>query len=253
MAGGLAVGPDWLLRAGQQKANATPVLSAFSLPRFVDPLPMLPVAQKSGYKPRPDDSTTRAAYYRVEMREIAAKVHRDLPPTRQWGFGSVVPGPVFETRKGEGVLVEWVNALPAKHFLPIDHKIRGAEADKPEVRTVVHLHGAKTRPDSDGYPEDWFVPGKSSTCFYPNDQDATLLWYHDHAMGINRLNIYAGLFGSFIIRDSVEDALNLPAGKYEVPLVIQDRMFRKDGQLEYPTWAIPNRHGYPNLRATRFW
>jgi spore coat protein A len=58
-------------------------------------------------------------------------------------------------------------------------------------------------------------------------------------MGINRLNIYAGLFGSFIIRDSVEDALNLPSGKYEIPLVIQDRMFRKDGQLEYPTSGDP--------------
>ena len=112
------------------------------------------------------------------------------------------PGPVFDTRSGEGLLVEWVNELPAKHFLPIDHTLHGAEADKPEVRSVVHLHGGKTPPESDGYPEAWFVPGKSATCFYPNRQDAALLFYHDHAMGINRLNIYAGLQGLFIVRDA---------------------------------------------------
>lgn len=183
------------------------------------------------------------------MRQFAAKIHRDLQPAKQWGFGSVVPGPVFETRKGEGVLVEWVNSLPVKHFLPIDHKLHGAEADQPEVRTVVHLHGAKVAPDSDGYPENWFEPGKSATCFYPNDQDATLLWYHDHAMGINRLNICAGLFGRFIIRDAVEDSLNLPAGNYEIPLVIYDRMLLKDGQLDYPTSGDPGSPWIPEFEG----
>ncbi|MFZ0588919.1 MAG: multicopper oxidase domain-containing protein [Bryobacteraceae bacterium] len=56
------------------------------------------------------------------------------------------------------------------------------------------------------------------------------LWYHDHAMGINRLNIYAGLFGSYFVRDEYEDALNLPRGKYEIPLAICDRLIvRFDG------------------------
>ena len=58
-----------------------------------------------------------------------------------------------------------------------------------------------------------------------------MLWYHDHAMGINRLNIYAGLLGSYIVRDKVEDELNLPTGKYEIPLVIFDRDFTLDHQL----------------------
>jgi len=127
-----------------------------------------------------------------------------------------------------------MHALPKEHFLPVDHTIHGAEADKPVVRTVVHLHGAKTRPESDGYPEDWIAPGKSSFYFYPNQQDATMLWYHDHALGINRLNVYAGLFGIFCIRDSVEDALNLPRGKYEVPLALYDRLLTRDAQLLYP-------------------
>ena len=75
-------------------------------------------------------------------------------------------------------------------------------ADLPEVRAVVHLHGGRTPADSDGYPGRLDVPGKSQTCFYPSGQDAALLFYHDHTMGINRLNIYAGLQGFFIVRDA---------------------------------------------------
>ena len=130
--------------------------------------------------------------------------------------------------------MEWVNELPNNHFLPIDHSIHGAEVDKPEVRTVIHLHGAKAPPQSDGYPESWYVPGKSAICHYPNGQDAALLWYHDHALGINRLNVFAGLLGLFIVRDEFEDALDLPRGKYEIPLAIYDRIFDLDGQLNYP-------------------
>ena len=120
-------------------------------------------------------------------------------------------------------------------------------ADKPAVRTVVHLHGAKTRPESDGYPEDWIVPGKSSLYYYPNQQDAAMLWYHDHALGINRLNVYAGLLGAFFIRDGVEDALNLPKGKYELPLILYDRLLTHEGQLLYPVSPDPQSPWVPEI------
>ena len=209
-------------------------INASSLAQFVDPLPLPEVIQPSGHRPSPDDSAVQLPYYRVAMRQFESKVHRDLKPTRFWGYGSSSPGPTFETRSGQGLLVEWVNELPEKHFLPLDHNIHGAEADKPEVRTVVHMHGAKARPESDGYPENWYVPGKSAVCHYPNRQDATMLWYHDHALGINRLNVFAGLLGAFFVRDEFEDALNLPRGKYEIPLVMYDRVFDLEGQLNYP-------------------
>ena len=140
----------------------------------------------------------------------------------------------METRSGQELSIEWVNELTGRHLFPIDHRLHGAEADKPELRTVVHVHGAKVRPEHDGYPEEWYAPGKSAVCHYPNDQEAAMLWYHDHAMGINRLNIYAGLCGAFVVRDAAEDALNLPKGAYEMPLVLCDRFVRKDGQLYYP-------------------
>ncbi len=132
-----------------------------------------------------------------------------------------------------------MNELPKRHLFPIDHNVHGAEADKPEVRVAIHLHGAKVPPASDGYPEDWRAPGKSSLYYYPNQQDAASLWYHDHALGITRLNVYAGLFGMFIIRDEVERALNLPEGKYEIPLMLCDRSFERTGQLFYPVSGDP--------------
>jgi spore coat protein A, manganese oxidase len=205
-----------------------------TLTPYVDPLPVPPIAQPSGLRPSPDDPALKLPYYRMAMREMECKIHRDLPATRMWGFGPCSPGPTFETRSNQGLIVEWVNELPQRHFLPIDHTLHGAEANLPEVRSVIHLHGGKTPPSSDGYPEHWYVPGKSATFHYPNRQDAATLFYHDHTMGINRLNIYAGLQGMYFIRDEAEDALGLPRGKYEIPLLVYDRFLLPNGQLEYP-------------------
>jgi len=224
-----------------------PALDPNSLARYVDTLPIPSFARPVGVRPDPRDPSKRVPFYRIVMREIQWNLHRDLRPTRQWGFDATVPGPTFMTRSGKPLMVEWVNALPQKHFLPIDHHLHGAEVGEPEVRTVVHLHGAKVPPESDGYPEDWYTPGKSKVAFYPNNQDAAMLWYHDHAMGINRLNIFAGLMGAYIIRDGVEEALNLPQGKYEIPLVIYDRMLDRDGQLYYPVSADPKAPWIPEF------
>ncbi len=218
-----------------------------TLAKFVDPLPIPPIAKPDRYQPSPEDPTVKIPYFRQAMQPFEMKVHRDLKPTRMWGFGAEFPGPTFDVRSGQEILVEWVNNLPDKHFLPIDRNLGGAGADQPEVRAVVHLHGGKAPPDSDGYPEDWIVPGKSALYHYPNKQDAAMLWYHDHAMGINRLNIYAGLFGAFVIRDGVEDPLNLPTGKYEIPLMISDRFFTPEGQLYYPVSGKANAQWVPEV------
>jgi spore coat protein A, manganese oxidase len=213
---------------------ARPTIDPSALAQFVDPLPIPAVLQTSQLRPSPVNPEEKIPYYRLSMRQFEATVHRDLKPTRMWGFESSFPGPTIEARSGKAMLIEWANDLPRTHFLPIDHNIHGAEAEKADVRTVVHMHGAKTLPESDGYPEDWYVPGKSAVYYYPNQQDAAQLWYHDHTLGINRLNVYAGLFGQFVIRDAAEDALNLPQGKYEVPLILCDRFFDLDSQLYYP-------------------
>jgi spore coat protein A, manganese oxidase len=219
-----------------QKASHPSVLpfqeapSAGPLASYVTPLSIPPVIrpQSAGRIP-------------IRMVPFRHQAHRDLPPATIWGYNGLWPGPTFEVRKGQPFSIKWSNLLPTTHFLPIDYTIHGSEETVPEVRTVTHVHGAQVWPESDGYPDSWFtsdgkngsVPGANPT-HYPNDQSARSLWYHDHALGITRLNVYAGLAGFYLIRDDEEDALNLPSGAYEIPLMIQDRSFGIDGSLLYP-------------------
>jgi spore coat protein A len=227
LTGAGALSPKLLLA---QAADAVPHAPGAlrNLARYVDPLPVPVVIRPKGP-------------VEVTMREFLTKVHRDLPPTRMWGYNGTWPGPTFETRRGQPITVKWTNKLPAKHFLPIDHTIHGAEESLPEVRTITHVHGLKVLPEHDGYPEAWSTAdGKTGPTYspnpsqYPNEQPASTFWYHDHALGITRLNVYTGLAGMYLIRDEEEDALNLPKGRFDIPLLIQDRSFAADGSLVYP-------------------
>ena len=114
---------------------------------------------------------------------------------------------MIETRSGKRVTDRVGQSSSRKHFLPIDHNLHGAEKDKPEVRAVVHVHGRKLRPKATVIPKTGMCPENRSLTHIPIEQEPATLWYHDHAMGINRLNIYAGLFGMYLIRDEFEDAL----------------------------------------------
>jgi spore coat protein A len=208
---------------------------ADGLAKFVDPLPIPD-------RIKPDGTLNGDLFFKVTMQPFKQKLHRDLPATSLWGYNAQWPGPTFEVRKGRPIAVQWRNNLPTRHPLPIDFTLHGAERPTPEVRTVVHLHGAKVLPESDGYPEAWFTNGfdktgpffEQKTYRYPNDQPATQLWYHDHALGTTRLNMFMGLMGTYFIRDDVEDHLDLPSGDFEIPLMIQDRTFNVDGSLAYP-------------------
>ncbi|MGA2848738.1 MAG: multicopper oxidase domain-containing protein [Terracidiphilus sp.] len=198
--------------------------------RYIDPLPVP--------KPLMSESTSKDGIeYRVRMLEFTKQLHSQLPPTRLWGYEGQFPGPTIEARRGKPIVVRWENHLPLHHMLEIDPRIHGAMPPAPEVRTVPHLHGARTRSESDGLPERWFTPGASALYAYPNSQEAATLWYHDHAVGITRLNVYAGLSGFYLLRDDEERGMGLPFGDYEVPLVLQDRTLDDQGQLAYaPTF-----------------
>jgi len=150
------------------------------------------------------------------------------------------------------------------------------------VPIVTHVHGAHTTEESDGYPEAWYLPAalnipkgyaETGTFYdyydkkynpgwapglakfsYPNDQRATTLWYHDHTLGMTRLNVYAGPAGFWLIRGGPDDVVldsrdgspailpgpaptvgDSPLGEYsEIPIVVQDRSFNADGSLFYP-------------------
>jgi spore coat protein A, manganese oxidase len=216
------------------------------LQKFVDDLPIPKTIS-------PKMRSRNGSYYEVTMTEFSQKLHRDLGPTRLWGYDGTFPGPTFEVMNHEAVFVKWMNDLPAKHLLPVDTTIHGSEMTLPEGRSVVHLHGGRTPAHSDGYPEAWFTRNFEHTgplferevYTYPNRERATMLWYHDHTVGITRLNIYAGLAGCYFIRDKHEQSLNLPNGNYEIPLLIVDRSFNPDGTLYYPS-TDPSLTGLPH-------
>ncbi|KAF1084437.1 Spore coat protein A [Sporotomaculum syntrophicum] len=214
-----------------------------TIPKFVDPMPIPAIARPVK---KNDSSEEKTSLYHIQMRKAKHRFHRDFPLTTIFGYNGTYPGPTIQVNKDIPVKVKWENKLPDTHFLPIDHTLHGT-MDTPDVRTVVHLHGANVEADSDGHPEAWFTsdnkyvgPKYTREVYeYTNHQAGGTLWYHDHALGITRLNVYSGLAGFYLIRDHLEKRLNLPRGPYEIPIMIQDKSFNKDGSLFYPDNATP--------------
>ena len=217
----------------------SPILDPSTLAAFADPLPIPAIAHPAGTRPDPDDARKQIPFYQLPIAETSVKLHRDLPPARIWTIGGTFPGLTLESPIAQGMIVEWQNRLPKKHLFAIDHDLHGAGRDIPDVRAAIHLHGGRTPAASDGYPEEWTIPGQSQTCHYPSLQHAATLFYHDHSMGINRLNTWAGMLGFCILRDAREDPLNLPSGPRDIPIAICDRTLRADGQLDYPVSEKP--------------
>lgn len=220
-------------------SECVPDLCPVVLTPYVDALPIPAVAQPVTGTPG------GAAEYVIPVREVWQRLHRDLPLTRVWGYGGSYPGPTFLATSGLPITVTWQNdlrdtlgALRTQHYLPVDPCMKGPDTEGATARIVTHLHGGHVPPESDGYPESTFLPGEQSTVVYPNNQPPGTPWYHDHAMGITRLNVMMGMAGFYLIGDPFETALGLPAGPYEVGLAIQDRSFHADGSFKYPaTWT----------------
>ncbi|OEV30224.1 copper oxidase [Streptomyces nanshensis] len=187
-------------------------------------------------------------------------------PDRPTGMGYL--GPTFSVTKNRPTVVKYRNELPTTHlFQFVIDRIRSGDpqltpvAPPPykshppfpaniNVWNVVHQHGGFTAPQSDGMPMQSFSPdgfqGESYSTLdpdrvrrneaiyaYTNRERSSMLWYHDHAMGMTSLNIYAGLAGLYLVRDPADKQLGLPRDEFEVPLILQDRSFHRDGSLAY--------------------
>jgi o-aminophenol oxidase len=200
-----------------------------TLDPFLDDLPIPSIVA-----PRSDDGTTRT--YEVAMRNGARKVHSQLPAsTPFWGYEGMYPGPTIEVPRDRNVVVTFRNCLdpPSDPANPRTQWPFGILPDDPggmpyfvppSPWTVVHLHGSPTRPEYDGWADNAYFANEGATHHYPCQERAALLWYHDHANMVTRLNVYAGLAGLYVVRNAAQEA-SLPQGAYELPLVLQDRDF----------------------------
>src|SRR5438876_7628501 len=85
------------------------------------------------------------------------------------------PGPTFEARRGRPIAVRWRNQLPTNHILQVAPTIHGAEPPIPEVRTVVHVHGLKVLPQSDGIPKRGLPTGLPRLGRHSNGRSTIIL------------------------------------------------------------------------------
>lgn len=225
-------------------------------PQFVNPLPIPSVID-----------ARNGGLFTIGISQFNQWLGLINPTTQQpmsttvWGYNGSYPGPTILAKRNTPVQVFWRNNLvngsnqPLPHLLPVDPTIHWAFDDIPNwqqygVPVVTHLHGGHSESASDGLPDAWFTPnfalkgqgfikGEAEPYYYSNSQEAATIWYHDHALGITRLNVYAGLAGYYLITDNNEMNLQstgkLPAPPYDLGLAIQDRMFKSNGQLFYPT------------------
>ncbi|HEY3497500.1 MAG TPA: carbohydrate-binding protein [Polyangiaceae bacterium] len=182
-------------------------------------------------------------------------------------FVRSVPGPIFDNIRGIPTLVRWRNEIHDPSFLPIDPTLHWANPLHIEppvvpftpfppgyadalfpVPHVTHNHGLMVQSGFDGIATEWFTPSPgavvgpsyvSNDYLKPNEQPSTTLFYHEHAMGMTRIGVYAGHVGAaYYIRDPNapldQPTSPLPTGQYEVPLVLLDRAFFTDGELNFP-------------------
>ncbi len=203
--------------AGRQLDSEVP------LPKpFRTPLPIPPVL-------RPVRSDDTADYFEITQRVGKAAILPALT-TEIWGYDGIFPGPTLVSRRGRRTVVTHRNALA--------------------VPVTVHLHGGRNAPEHDGYPTDLILPVNGSSdhhshrgrtavgvrdYVYDIDQPAATLWYHDHRMDFTGPQVYRGLAGFHLIHDEAEEALRLPDGERDIPLMIVDRSFAADGSFRYPS------------------
>jgi spore coat protein A len=216
---------------------------------------------------------TGVTHYTININQFLDQivpVSTGLGPTTLWGYDPANPlfpgsqkhlGGIIVGKKGAPIQITFNNNLPPFSIVPVDTTIPGA--NQAQNRAAVHLHGGHVPWISDGGPFDWFAPDgthglsflnnllnpnagpNQAEYYYPLDQSARFMWYHDHAVGITRLNAYSGLATAMIIRDDYENGLirqGLPnyveRGGFEIPLVFQDKIFVGPGILAAdPTWT----------------
>jgi len=236
--------------------KAQSLLDPKTQPQFVNPLPVPSIidARNGG------TFTINISQFN-QWLGLIDPISQQRLNTKVWGYNCSYPGPTIVAKKNVPISVFWQNKLvnennqPLPHLLQIDRSIDWAFKNDPAwqsygVPIVTHVHGGHTESASDGLPDNWYTPnfarkgpgfikGDIEPYYYQNDQEAATIWYHDHALGVTRLNVYAGMAGYYLITDNNETDLQtankIPSAPYDLGLAIQDRIFTTTGQLFYPS------------------
>ena len=207
-------------------------------------------------------------YYELHVRRnYIHSFHPELPPQTIWGYDGILPGPTFVERYGVPIMVRIYNDLPANP----------TGFGSPEISTHLHNLHSPSESDGfagDYYSATRYGPtitaaGAYQDHFYPNAyagyddpryRDANgkprgdprealgTLWYHDHRVDFTGPNVHKGLAGIYLLFDEIDSgdeldpnpkALRLPSGvgKYDIPLIFQDRQFDSSGYLYFDQFA----------------
>lgn len=156
-------------------------------------------------------STTNAEVWPGQLTEVIA-------------LNGSYPGPTIKVKRGE-------------EFSVVFNNQHSEEA-------TIHWHGLLVPELMDGQPKDAVLPGASYTYTFAVTQRAGTYFYHSHAHHITGKHVYKGFAGFFIIEDDDELQLGLPAGEFDVPLVIQDRRSANIPQFTYQPAMMDNMLGY---------
>jgi FtsP/CotA-like multicopper oxidase with cupredoxin domain len=272
-------------------------LSGNTVPKFVDALPTFNGRRSDGTTTQ--QITMQEFQQKVLPNSVyTGRPAPFNNGTFLWGYningqGASWPARTIESRKGIATTAIYTNSLANTHLqslLTVDQTIHWADplgttahnncvngpplaaaCTQPfsgPIPAVVHLHGNEVLSQYDGHPDAWWTPGVAqkgraffgTTYNYVNQQEATTLWFHDHALGTVRLNVYAGLAGFYFLRDNrdtgfANNPITLPAGPYESEMMLADRQFDTNGQLYFPDSDNPaNLNGPPgNPDKHPFW
>ncbi|HTK11652.1 MAG TPA: multicopper oxidase [Ktedonobacteraceae bacterium] len=271
-------------------------LAGAKIPQFVEPLPTFAGS-------RVKDTSFTISMQEFQQKVLPERLYAGLKSpfnagTYLWGYQvdnrpAHYPAYTIESVQSMPTTITYVNDLPdftksqLGSLLTVDQTIHWADplkqmgSTKPyqgPVPTVPHMHGAEVPSLFDGVPNQWFTqdgmhgkgyntfaatPANSAIYRYPNTQPATTMWFHDHALGMTRLSVFAGLAGFYLLRNQYDtglpgNPLNLPIGHQEVELLIQDRQFDTNGQLLFPN-GTPAKNptglngGPPNPSVHPYW
>jgi FtsP/CotA-like multicopper oxidase with cupredoxin domain len=251
-------------------------LNGNDIPKFVDPLPTFNGRRSDGTTTQ--NVVMQEFQQKILPNSVYAGLRAPFNNgTFLWGYNINGAGPSFpartiEARRGAATSAHYTNNLVntrLQSLLTVDQSLHWADPLGTTARnncvngpplaapctqpyagpipTTVHLHGAEVLSQYDGHPDSWWTPNvaqsgrafASTTFNYVNTQEATTLWFHDHALGVVRLNVYAGLVGMYFIRDNrdtgaANNPITLPAGAFESELVLADKQFDTNGQLIFP-------------------